>query len=199
MPEYAEPVARLIEELQKLPGIGARSAQRLAFFIMRTSSADANKLASAIKEVKEKIRFCDLCFNITDKAICSICASEKRDHHVICVVEEPKDVLAIERTSGFSGLYHVLQGAISPLDGIGPEKLRIRELLDRIRSGGVTEVIVATNPTIEGETTAMYLSKLLHPLEVKVTRLASGLPVGSDLDYADEITLSRAFEGRREI
>jgi recombination protein RecR len=193
----AEPVARLIEEFHKLPGIGPKTAQRLTFHLLRMPDEQARALAEAIVEVKERIGFCSVCFNITESDPCWICRGS-RDKTTICVVEEPLDVLALERTGAFKGLYHVLHGAISPMEGIGPEELRIRELLGRLRDG-VTEVIVATNPNLEGEATAMYLSKLLGPLGVKITRLARGLPAGSDLEYADEVTLTRAIEGRREL
>jgi recombination protein RecR len=193
----AEPVARLIEEFHKLPGIGPKTAQRLTFHLLRMPDEQARALAAAIVEVKERIGFCSVCFNITESDPCWICRGS-RDRSTICVVEEPLDVLALERTGAFKGLYHVLHGAISPMEGIGPEELRIRELLGRL-GDGVTEVIVATNPNLEGEATAMYLSKLLGPLGVKVTRLARGLPAGSDLEYADEVTLTRAIEGRREL
>lgn len=193
----AEPVARLIEEFHKLPGIGPKTAQRLTFHLLRIPDEQARALAEAIVEVKERIGFCSVCFNITESDPCWICRGS-RDRTTICVVEEPLDVLALERTGAYKGLYHVLHGAISPMEGIGPEELRIRELLGRL-GDGVTEVIVATNPNLEGEATAMYLSKLLGPLGVKITRLARGLPAGSDLEYADEVTLTRAIEGRREL
>ena len=193
----AEPVARLIEEFHKLPGIGPKTAQRLTFHLLRMPDEQARALAEAIVEVKERIGFCSICFNITESDPCWICRGS-RDRSTICVVEEPLDVLALERTGAYKGLYHVLHGAISPMEGIGPEELRIRELLGRL-ADGVTEVIVATNPNLEGEATAMYLSKLLGPLGVKITRLARGLPAGSDLEYADEVTLTRAIEGRREL
>jgi recombination protein RecR len=193
----AEPVARLIEEFHKLPGIGPKTAQRLTFHLLRMPDEQARALAEAIVEVKERIGFCTVCFNITEADPCWICRGS-RDRTSICVVEEPLDVLALERTGAFKGLYHVLHGAISPMEGIGPEELRIRELLGRL-GDGVSEVIVATNPNLEGEATAMYLSKLLGPLGVKITRLARGLPAGSDLEYADEVTLTRAIEGRREL
>ncbi|MBI4320322.1 MAG: recombination protein RecR [Chloroflexi bacterium] len=195
----AEPVARLIEEFSKLPGIGPKTAQRLTFFLLRAPIEDARSLAQAIQEVRDKIVFCSTCFNITEADPCSICEGNGRDHSKICIVEEPLDVLALERTRQYVGLYHVLHGAISPMDGIGPEDLRIRELLRRLDLGGVEEVILATNPNLEGEATAMYLARLLARLGVKVTRLARGLPVGGDLEYADEITLTRALEGRREM
>ncbi len=196
---YAEPVAKLIEELAKLPGIGPKTAQRLAFYILNTDTGTARNLARAIVEAKDKIRYCSVCSNLTDVDPCHICSGERRDRSIICVVEEPRDVVAIEKTRDFKGLYHVLQGAISPMDGVGPEDLRIKELLPRLQPGEVKELIVATNPNIEGEATAMYLARLIKPLGVKVTRIAHGLPVGGDLEYADEVTLAKAFEGRREI
>jgi recombination protein RecR len=193
----AEPVARLIEEFNKLPGIGPKTAQRLTFHLLRMPAEEARGLADAIVEVKERIGFCSTCFNITESDPCWVCRGA-RDRSMICVVEEPLDVLALERTGHYKGLYHVLHGAISPMEGIGPEELRIRELLGRLGEG-VQEVILATNPNLEGEATAMYLTKLLTPLGAKVTRLARGLPVGGDLEYADEVTLTRALEGRREL
>jgi recombination protein RecR len=193
----AEPVARLIEEFNKLPGIGPKTAQRLTFYLLRMPAEEARGLAEAIVEVKERIGFCSTCFNITESDPCWVCRGA-RDRSMICVVEEPLDVLALERTGHYKGLYHVLHGAISPMEGIGPEELRIRELLGRVGEG-VEEVILATNPNLEGEATAMYLTKLLTPLGARVTRLARGLPVGGDLEYADEVTLTRALEGRREL
>ena len=193
----AEPVARLIEEFNKLPGIGPKTAQRLTFYLLRMPAEEARGVAEAIVEVMERIGFCSTCFNITESGPCWVCRGA-RDRSMICVVEEPLDVLALERTGHYKGLYHVLHGAISPMEGIGPEELRIRELLGRL-SDGVEEVILATNPNLEGEATAMYLTKLLTPLGMKVTRLARGLPVGGDLEYADEVTLTRALEGRREL
>jgi recombination protein RecR len=193
----AEPVARLIEEFNKLPGIGPKTAQRLTFYLLRMPAEEARGLAEAIVEVKERIGFCSTCFNITESDPCWVCRGA-RDKSMICVVEEPLDVLALERTGHYKGLYHVLHGAISPMEGIGPEELRIRELLGRLGEG-VQEVILATNPNLEGEATAMYLTKLLTPLGPRVTRLARGLPVGGDLEYADEVTLTRALEGRREL
>ncbi len=198
----AEPVARLIEELTKLPGIGPKSAQRLTYFLLRVPAEEARALAAAIIEIKDKVTFCSECFNITEADPCHLCGGTTgttRDVSKICVVEEPLDVLAIERTREFSGLYHVLHGAISPMDGVGPEDLKIRELLMRLQRHQVEEVILATNPNLEGEATSMYLARLLTPLGVKVTRLARGLPVGGDLEYADEITLTRALQGRREM
>lgn len=201
---YAEPLARLIEELTKLPGIGPKSAQRLAFHILKTDSEEAKKLAEAILLVKEKIKFCKACFNVTDQELCEYCRDSKRDGSIICVVEEPRDIVALEKTGEFKGVYHVLQGAISPIEGVGPEDIRVRELLDRLKGETqagqrVKEIILATNPNIEGEATAMYIAKLVKPLGVGVTRIASGLPVGGDLEYADEVTLGRALEGRREM
>lgn len=195
----AEPVARLIEEFSKLPGIGPKTAQRLTYFLLRVPAEEARALAQAILEIKEKVTFCSECFNITENDPCQLCSSATRDVSKICVVEEPLDVLALERTREFSGLYHVLHGAISPMDGVGPDDLRIRELLNRLQRRQVDEIILATNPNLEGEATAMYLARLLVPLGVKVTRLARGLPVGGDLEYADEITLTRALQGRREM
>lgn len=196
---YAEPVARLIGELSKLPGIGPKTAQRLAFYILNNDAGEALELARAITEAKEKIRYCSVCSNLTDIDPCHTCRDETRNKTIICVVEEPRDVVAIERTREFKGFYHVLQGAISPMEGIGPDQLKIKELLNRLQEGSVKEIIVATNPNIEGEATAMYLARLIKPLGIKVTRIAHGLPVGGDLEYADEVTLSKAFEGRREL
>lgn len=196
---YAEPVARLIGELSKLPGIGPKTAQRLAFYILNNDAGEALELARAITEAKEKIRYCTVCSNLTDVDPCHTCRDETRNKSIICVVEEPRDVVAIERTREFKGLYHVLQGAISPMEGIGPDQLKVKELLGRLQGGSVKEIIVATNPNIEGEATAMYLARLIKPLGIKVTRIAHGLPVGGDLEYADEVTLSKAFEGRREL
>lgn len=195
----AQPMARLIEELHKLPGIGPKSAQRLAYFLLRASEEQAKDLAEAIVAVKEKIVLCSQCQNITESTPCPICQGDGRDHTKICVVEEPMDVLALERTRGYNGLYHVLHGVISPMEGIGPEKLRIKELLARLQGGSIQEVILATNPNLEGEATAMYLHRSIASLGIKVTHLARGLPFGSDLEYADEVTLSRALEGRQEI
>jgi recombination protein RecR len=196
---YPRALLLLLDELEKLPGIGPKSAQRLAYHLLGCSREEAEMLARAITEAKEKIRFCSRCFNFSEEELCPICASESRDHSTICVVEEPKNLAAIERTREFKGVYHVLHGAISPLDGVNPEALKIKELLERVRKESVKEVVIATNPNIEGETTAMYIAKLIKPLGVKVTRLASGLPVGGDLDYVDEVTLGRALEARREI
>ncbi|HLA18236.1 MAG TPA: recombination mediator RecR [Dehalococcoidia bacterium] len=193
------PVARLIEEFHKLPGVGPKSAQRLTYYLLRMPAAEAKALAEAILDVKERITFCTVCQNVTDSNPCRICASDRRDRSIICVVEEPLDILAVERSGSYQGLYHVLHGAISPMDGIGPEELKIQELLARLRSGEVAEVILATNPNLEGEATSMYLTRLLRPLGLKVTRLARGLPVGGDLEYADDVTLTRAMEGRQEV
>jgi recombination protein RecR len=196
---YEGPVQDLIDELGRLPGIGPKSAQRIAFHLLKVDSADAERLARAIHEVKAKVHFCKLCWNVAEGELCRICRDSRRDPSVVCVVEEPKDLVAIEKTQEFRGRYHVLGGAISPIDGVGPDDLRIRELLHRIEPEGVREVILATNPNVEGEATAMYLARLLSPLGVRVTRPASGLPVGGDLEYADEVTLGRAFAGRREM
>lgn len=196
---YVEPLARLIEELSKMPTVGPKTAQRLAFHILRMPPEDAQKLSQAILDAKAKIRYCSICFHITDVDPCAMCSSPTRNRSMICVVEDPRDVLAMERTREYRGLYHVLHGAISPLDGIGPDDLKITELLARVHAGEVKEVIVATNPRVEGEATAIYLAKILKPLGVKVTRIAHGLPVGGDLEYADEVTLAKALEGRREM
>lgn len=196
---YAAPIARLLEELERLPGIGPKSAQRIAYFILRSDEEVAGRLADALLEVKRTIHFCPTCFDFAEGNLCQVCADPERDPSIICVVEEPRDVVAIERTGEFRGLYHVLGGVISPIDGIGPEQLRVRELIDRVSAGAVTEVVVATNTTVEGETTALYLARLLKPLGLRVTRIASGLPVGGDLEYADEVTLGRALEARREL
>ncbi len=199
MQHVAEPVARLIEELEKLPTVGPKTAQRLTFYLLRAPTDQVRDLARAILDVKERIIFCSTCFNITEEDPCALCRAGDRDRGLLCVVEEPLDVLAIERTRGFKGLYHVLHGVISPVDGVGPEDLKIRELLARLGDGSVREVILATNPNLEGEVTAMHLQRLIAPLGVRVTRLARGLPVGGDLEYADEVTLTRALEGRREM
>jgi len=196
---YPEPFARLIEALQRLPGIGPKTAQRLTFFLLKRPLDEVRELSEALLAVKERIGHCRICFNVTDEDPCRICADPARDPRVLCVVEEPNDLLAMERTGEFRGLYHVLLGALSPLDGIGPEDIKVRELLARVERGETTEVILATNPNVEGEATALYLSKLLRPLVVRVTRIARGLPVGGDLEYADQVTLSKALEGRREI
>jgi recombination protein RecR len=193
-----EPLIRLVEQLQRLPGIGAKSAQRLAFHVLRTPREDADRLCDAIRGVKERVTYCSVCNNITDADPCVFC-SGTRDGSVICVVEEPQNVNVVEKTREFRGRYHVLMGTLSPLQGIGPDDLKIRGLLDRVGAGGVDEVILATSPTVEGEATALYLARLLKPLGVRVTRIAMGIPVGSDLEYADEITMTRAMEGRREF
>ena len=195
----AAPVARLIEELHRLPGVGPKGAQRLAYHILRATREEAQALADAIVEVKERITLCSICQNTTDTDPCLICADTGRDRSVICVVEEPLDILAIERTRGHKGLYHVLHGSISPMEGVGPEQLKVRELLERLRDGSVHEVIMATNPNLEGEATAMYISRLIQPVGVRVTRLARGLPVGGDLEYADDLTLARALENRQDM
>ena len=196
---YAEPVARLIEELGKLPGIGPKTAQRLAFYLLNGDPLEARQLAKAIVNAREKISYCSVCSNLTDIDPCYICRDESRNKSMLCVVEDPRDVVAIERTREFKGFYHVLQGAISPMEGIGPDQLKVKELLTRLQGDEVKEIIVATNPNIEGEATAMYLARLIKPLGIKITRIAHGLPVGGDLEYADEVTLSKAFEGRREL
>jgi recombination protein RecR len=201
---FAGPIQDLIDELSRLPGIGPKSAQRVAFHLLKSAPEDARRLAEVIKEVKEKVRLCTVCFNVTDQEVCEYCVDSRRDRSVICVVQEPPDIVAIERTREYRGLYHVLQGAISPIDGIGPEDLRIAELVSRLKPDAdgiaeVKEVIIATNPNTEGGATAMYLARLLGPLGVDVTRPASGLPVGGDLEYADEVTLGRALEGRRSM
>jgi recombination protein RecR len=193
-----DPLVRLIEEFQRLPGIGPKSAQRLAFHILKTPRESTDRLADAVREVKERVTYCSICSNITDADPCRYCSDERRDHHTICVVEEPQNVSAVEKTRDFKGTYHVLMGALSPLQGIGPDDLKIKGLLARI-DGGVTEVILATNPNVEGEATAIYLARLLKPLGVRVTRIGMGVPVGSDLEYADEVTMHKALEGRREV
>jgi len=197
--EYAKPLARLIGEFEKLPGVGPKSAQRLAFYVLRIPEDEARPLADAITDVKQRIGFCKLCFNFTDQDLCSICRDPRRDPSVVCIVAEPKELVALDKTNEFKGLYHVLHGVISPMEGIGPEMLRIRELLGRVREGNIKEAILATNPTVEGEATAIYLSQLLKPLGVKVSRIAHGLPMGGDMDYADQATLIQALEWRREM
>jgi recombination protein RecR len=194
-----EPLARLVEQLQKLPGIGAKGAQRLAFHILKTPRDEADRLCDAIREVKERVTYCSTCNNITDQDPCVFCTNPSRDQRIICVVEEPQNVSVVEKTREFRGVYHVLMGALSPLHGVGPDDLKITGLLARVGNGGVEEIILATNPTVEGEATALYLARLLKPLGVKVTRIAMGIPVGSDLEYADEVTMTRAMEGRREV
>mgnify|MGYP001179844289 FL=1 len=196
---YTPALQKLIDELGKLPGVGPKSAQRIAFHLIKIPEQDALCLADAIQQAKQKVRFCETCFNMSDEAICEICCDSQRDSSLVCVVEEPRDIVALERTREYKGLYHVLQGAINPIDGIGPEQLKIRELLERLKGNTVVEVILCTNPNIEGEATAMYLAKLIEPLGIQVSRIASGLPVGGDLEYADELTLGRALEGRRNI
>lgn len=196
---YAAAVQELIDELGRLPGVGPKSAQRLAFHLLVVPKEEAQRLAQAIVNMKERVAFCSRCFNVSEDPECEFCKDERRDPHVVCVVEEPRDVVAIEKTREFRGRYHVLHGTISPIEGIGPDQLKIRELIGRLVPEEITEVILCTNPNIEGEATAMYLGRLLKPLGVKVTRIASGLPVGGDLDYADELTLGRALEGRREV
>jgi recombination protein RecR len=196
---YAAAVQDLIDELGRLPGVGPKSAQRIAFHLLKLPKEDALRLAQAIGEAKERVAWCSRCFNLSEGDLCGICADDRRDASVVCVVEEPKDLVAVERTGEYRGRYHVLQGAISPIEGIGPDQLRVKELLDRLDPEGITEVILCTNPNIEGEATAMYLGRLLTPLGTRVTRIASGLPVGGDLEYADELTLGRALEGRREL
>ena len=194
-----DPLARLVEQLQKLPGIGAKGAQRLAFHILKNPRDDAERLCEAIRDVKERVTYCSTCHNITEADPCVFCTSASRDQRLICVVEEPQNVSVIEKTREFRGVYHVLMGALSPLHGVGPDDLKIKSLLARVANGGVEEVILATNPTVEGEATALYLARLLKPLGVRVTRIAMGIPVGSDLEYADEVTMTRAMEGRREV
>src|ERR671919_1404295 len=192
---FSPPVQTLIDELGRLPGIGPKSAQRIAFHLLKIPADDVARLASAISDAKAKVRFCARCFNVTDDELCAFCRDDRRDSRVVCVVEESRDIVAVERTGEFNGRYHVLLGAMSPLEGIGPEQLKIRELLARVDAGGTGEVILATNPNVEGEATALYLARLLRPLGVRVTRIARGLPVGGDLEYADQVTLSKALEG----
>jgi recombination protein RecR len=196
---YAGPVQDLIDELGRLPGVGPKSAQRIAFHLLKLPRDDALRLSRSIIEVKDKVSFCARCFNIAEGELCGICADPRRDTTVLCVVEEPRDIVSVERTGEYKGRYHVLQGALSPIEGVGPDQLRVKELLGRLADGEVTEVILCTNPNLEGETTAMYLGRQLTPLGLKVTRIASGLPVGGDLEYADELTLGRALEGRRTL
>ncbi|MDD3718265.1 MAG: recombination mediator RecR [Actinomycetota bacterium] len=196
---YTPPIARLVEELSKLPGVGQKTAQRLAFHLLKIPGEEARSLADAIIEARERVTFCSRCFNFAQGELCDYCMDSRRDPTLVCVVERPQDIVAVERTGEFRGLYHVLGGAISPIDGIGPEELKIRELLERVRKDGVREIIVATNPRVEGEATAIYLADLLKPLGVRATRIASGLPVGGDLEYADEVTLGRALKGRLDL
>ena len=199
MSKFAEPMTRLIDELKKLPGLGAKTAQRLAFHILRSTDDDAEALAAAVRDVKASLRLCSVCNNITDVDPCVYCSSPTRNQHLVCVVEEPTNIAAIEKTKHFNGVYHVLHGALSPLHGIGPDQLRIGNLIRRVEAGGIEELILATNPTVEGEATATYLSQQLKRQGVKVTRIAMGIPVGSDIEYTDEITLLKAMEGRREL
>ena len=199
MQTYSGPISVLIEEFSKLPGVGRKTAQRLAFHVINMNINDVEALSKAILEAKKEIKYCSICYNITDKDPCSMCSNKNRDSSVICVVEDPRDVAAMERTKEFNGQYHVLNGVISPMDGIGPDMIRIKELIQRLGNQDVREMIMATNPTIEGEATAMYIARLLKPMGIKVTRIAHGLPVGGDLEYADEVTISKALEGRREI
>jgi recombination protein RecR len=199
MTDFARPIARLIDELKRLPGIGPKTAQRLTFHLLRTDRKEALALADAIRDAKEKIRECSVCNNVTEADPCEFCTSPSRNRKIICAVEEPANIATVEKTRQFNGLYHVLGGALSPLQGIGPEQLKIKSLLERLKGGTVEEIIIATNPTAEGEATAMYLSKLIKPLGVRVTRIATGIPVGSELDYADEVTMLKALEGRHDL
>lgn len=199
MDQYSDALGNLVDAFARLPGIGRKSAQRLAFHVLKQPKQEAYQLAKAIVNAKEKIKYCQICYNLTDQDICPICSNPNRDHSIICVVEDARDVMALERVHEFKGLYHVLNGVISPIDGIGPEQLKIRELLLRLKDETIQEIIIATNTNIEGEATAMYLSNLLKPLGIKITRIAQGLPVGGDIQYADEITLAKAFNGRWEI
>lgn len=196
---FTRPLAKLIEEFQKFPGVGPKSAQRMAFFVLDLSDEEAKELAISIVDAKEKVKHCSVCFHLSAQDPCELCSDEKRDRRIICVVADARDVIALERTREFKGSYHVLTGLISPMDGIGPDKLSIRELIHRLQAGGVNEVILAINPTVEGDATVLYLTQLLKPCGVKISRIAFGLPMGSDLEYADDITLSKAMEGRREI
>ena len=199
MPDHSKPMARLIDSLRRLPGIGPKSAQRIAFHILKADRAEVDEIAAALRDVKEKIRLCEICNNVTETNPCSFCSDTSRNPKLLCIVEEPGNVLPIEKTGQYKGYYHVLHGALSPLQGIGPEQLRIANLLERLKSGAIQEVIVATNPTVDGEATATYLSKLLRPQGVTVTRIAMGVPVGGDLEYVDEVTIAKAMEGRKEI
>jgi recombination protein RecR len=196
---FAGPIQELVDELGRLPGIGPKSAQRIAFHLLEVPNEEALRLASAIAQVKDRIRLCERCFNVGEGALCAICSDPRRDSSIVCVVEDPRDIVAVERTREFHGTYHVLGGALNPIDGVGPDQLRVRDLLGRLTPESIAEVILCTNPNLEGEATAMYLARLLGPLGVKVTRIASGLPVGGDLEYADELTLGRALVGRREM
>lgn len=199
MARYTESVAKLIDELVKLPGIGEKTAQRLTFFLLKMPVDDVRRLAKALIDLKEKIGYCSECGNLTEKELCAICSDPRRDRKVICVVEEPNDLLAIEKTGGYKGVYHVLMGSLSPLEGVGPDDIQIKSLLNRIQRESRDEIILATNPNVEGEATAMYLTRLLKPLGIRITRIAHGIPVGGDLEYADEVTMARALEGRREV
>ena len=199
MPEYAEPMARLIEELRRLPGIGSKSAQRIAFHLLKAEAEDTERLAVALRDLKQNIRLCEVCNNFTDTSPCSYCSDTSRDARLLCVIEEPANIVPIERTGKYRGRYHVLHGTLSPLQGIGPDQLRIANLLERVNAGGVEEIIMATNPNVEGEATAMYLSKLLKPLGVRVSRIAMGIPVGGELEYTDSATVAKAMEGRKEL
>jgi recombination protein RecR len=199
MPDFAAPISRLIDELKHLPGIGQKTAQRLAFHLLRAKPEEALALADAIRDAKQNIKFCSVCNNITDADPCFYCTSATRNHKTICVVEEPINIMAIEKTRQFGGLYHVLGGSLAPLQGVGPDQLKIKSLIERMKGAGTEEIIIATNPTAEGEATAVYLSKLLKPLGVRVTRIGVGIPVGSDLEYADEVTMMKAMEGRRDL
>jgi len=196
---YSAPIARLIEEFEKLPGIGHKTAQRLAFYVLNSPIAEVEELANAIIDARTRVKYCSICNNISDSELCPVCKNDKRDRDIICVVEAPTDVVAMERTREFMGVYHVLHGVISPMDGIGPNDIKIKELLERLKDEEVKEVILATNPNVEGEATAMYISKILKPLGIKTTRIAHGIPVGGNLEYTDEVTLLKALEGRREI
>ena len=198
MSDLAPPLAQVIHELSKLPSIGKKTAQRLAFHLLQAPREDAEALARSIRDLREKIRSCDVCFNLSDREICSVCSDSRRDRTLVCVVEDPANLLAVERTAAFRGLYHILGGTLSPLKDRGPEDLRLRELMERLRSGEIREIVLATNPNVEGEATAVYVARLVRPLGLKVTRLAQGLPAGGDLEYTDELTLRRAFEGRRD-
>ena len=199
MPEYAKPMTRLIDELKRLPGVGSKSAQRIAFHLLKMEDADAERLANAIREMKQAIRLCDICHNVTETSPCVYCEDAARDPHLLCVVEDPANIVPIEKTGHYRGRYHVLHGVLSPLHGVGPEHLRIESLMERLRDGSVQEVIVATNPTVEGEATAFYLSKLLKPIGINVTRIAMGVPVGSELEYVDAATMTKAMDGRKSI